>query len=420
MQMGKPLVLIIGYVWPEPNSSAAGSRMLQLIEFFKAENYTVEFASPAAYSPFAVDLKAIGVKQTAITLNCSSFDDYIRELNPAIVLFDRFMMEEQFGWRVAKYCPDALRLLDTEDLHCLREARRIAYKHQTTVDAGLLQSDLAKREVASIFRCDLTFMISEYEMELLTGTFKVDQTLLFYLPLLVTQTELTALPQREPFASRKDFVFIGNFLHEPNWNCVQVLKKEIWPELRKQLPEAALYIYGAYPSQKVLDFNNPKERFFVKGRAENSFEVIEKARVLLAPIRFGAGIKGKLLDAMVCGTPSVTTTTGAESMSGDLEWNGFIEDNNSRFIEQAAALYANEQLWQEKQNNGLLLLQERYRDVLYRESLKNRITDLLQHVNEHRLGNFIGAMLQHHSLQSTHYMSKWITEKNKDKSHSSE
>ena len=420
MQMGKPLVLIIGYVWPEPNSSAAGSRMLQLIEFFKAENYTVEFASPAAYSPFAVDLKAIGVKQTAITLNCSSFDDYIRELNPAIVLFDRFMMEEQFGWRVAKYCPDALRLLDTEDLHCLREARRIAYKHQTTVDAGLLQSDLAKREVASIFRCDLTFMISEYEMELLTGTFKVDQTLLFYLPLLVTQTEHTAFPQRESFASRKDFVFIGNFLHEPNWNCVQVLKKEIWSELRKQLPEAALYIYGAYPSQKVLDFNNPKERFFVKGRAENSFEVIEKARVLLAPIRFGAGIKGKLLDAMVCGTPSVTTTTGAESMSGDLEWNGFIEDDNSRFIAQAAALYANEQLWQEKQNNGLLLLQERYRDVLYWESLKIRITDLLQHVNEHRLGNFIGAMLQHHSLQSTHYMSKWITEKNKDKSHSSE
>ncbi len=114
----------------------------------------------------------------------------------------------------------------------------------------------------------------------------------------------------------------GTFCIEPNWNCVQVLKTEIWPELRKRLPDAKLLIYGAYPSQKVLQLHNPKEHFYIKGRAEIAEEVLEKAKILLAPIRFGAGIKGKLLEAMVYGTPSVTTSIGAEAMRWGfaLEW----------------------------------------------------------------------------------------------------
>ena len=112
-------VLIIGFVWPEPNSSAAGGRMVQLISIFKKQGFEVTCASPAMDSDFMVDLDSLGVTKRFIALNCSSFDVFIKELNPSIVLFDRFMIEEQFGWRVAENCPDALRLLDTEDLHCL-------------------------------------------------------------------------------------------------------------------------------------------------------------------------------------------------------------------------------------------------------------------------------------------------------------
>ena len=117
-------LLIIGFVWPEPNSSAAGGRMLQLISLFTDEGYSITFASPAQDSDFMVNLEGYGVDKISIALNCSSFDAFVKELNPTVVLFDRFMMEEQFGWRVAENCPNALRLLDTEDLHCLRLARQ--------------------------------------------------------------------------------------------------------------------------------------------------------------------------------------------------------------------------------------------------------------------------------------------------------
>lgn len=406
-------LLIISSVWVEPNSSAAGSRMLQLIIFFQSQGYDITYASTSVSSDFAVDLTAIGVESRLVMMNSAIFDEFIIALHPDMVLFDRFMVEEQFGWRVAKYCPNALRILDTEDLHCLRDARQSAYKKKLEFTTDMLFSDVAKREIASIFRCDLTLMISEYEMELLQSVFKVDKCLLFYLPIVVEASAMRELENRIAFEERKDFVFIGNFLHEPNWNCVQVLKTEIWPLLSKRLPKANLLIYGAYPSHKVFQLDNTKERFFIKGRAENSQQVIESAKVLLAPIRFGAGIKGKLLEAMVYGTPSVTTTVGAEAMHDDLPWNGFIEDANEGFIEKAVALYSEETFWNAAQQNGFEIVKKRFMGSDFLDGLLSEINFLTANLAEHRLHNFIGSMLQHHTLQSTHYMAKWIEEKNK-------
>ena len=90
-------ILIIGFVWPEPNSTAAGSRMLQLVHFFQGNSYQITFASTAQASEFSMDLEALGVFQKNILLNDSLFDLFLQELNPDIVLFDRFLTEEQFG-----------------------------------------------------------------------------------------------------------------------------------------------------------------------------------------------------------------------------------------------------------------------------------------------------------------------------------
>jgi hypothetical protein len=405
-------LLIIGSVWPEPNSSAAGTRMLQLISLFKQEGFIVIFASPAMDSDFMVDLELEGVVKKTITLNSSGFDDYVKELNPSIVLFDRFMMEEQFGWRVSENCPDALRLLDTEDLHCLRVARQKAFKEKRSfVENDLLVEEVAKREIASILRCDLSLMISEYEMELLRGTFKIESSLLFYLPFLSEgMSDVDELPS---FEERKNFIFIGNFLHEPNWNAVQYLKESIWPLIKKQLPDAILDIYGAYPSQKVLQLNNTKERFIIKGRAANANEVVRQARVVLAPLRFGAGIKGKLLEAMQCGTPSITTTIGAESMEGGLPWNGIITDDPVVFAKESVRLYDDKSTWLQAQKNGVDIINQRYLRKLYDDDFIEHIKDLQANLQQHRLNNFMGSLLQHHTLKSTMYMSKWIEEKNK-------
>lgn len=407
-------VLILGFVWPEPNSSAAGERMVQLISIFKEQGFAVTFASPAMDSDYMVDLESLGVAKIAITLNCSSFDVFVKDLNPTIVLFDRFMMEEQFGWRVAENCPDALRLLDTEDLHCLRLARQKAFKENrqfTTND--LLVEDVAKREIASILRCDISLLIAEYEMELLQSVFKIDSNLLYYLPLLLEPINDSTIQNLPSFEERNNVVFIGNFLHEPNWNAVQYLKETIWPLIRKQMPEAVLHIYGAYPSQKVLQLHQPKQGFHILGRANDAQEVVRNARIVLAPLRFGAGIKGKLLEAMQCATPSVTTTIGAESMHGDLPWNGFIADNTKVFADRAVELYNDKNLWHDAQEKGFEIIEKRYLKSLFANDFIQYILKVQAHLKQHRLDNFMGTLLQHHTLTSTKYMSRWIEEKNK-------
>lgn len=405
-------VLIIGFVWPEPNSSGAGTRMLQLIDLFLLQGWNLTFACAAADSEFMYDITAIGVKKVAITLNDSGFDAFVKALNPTIVLFDRFMTEEQFGWRVAENCPDALRILDTIDLHSLRLARQKAFKSQRDFDTEDLFSDTAKREIASILRSDISLLISETEMELLRTDFKIDENLLYYLPFLVDPISPIAQSKWPDFENRKDFIFIGNFLHEPNCDAVQYLKKDIWPKIHELLPKAALKIYGAYPSQKVLQLHNSKEGFLVMGRAENAAEVVSKAKVVLAPVRFGAGSKTKLLEAMQCGTPSVTTAIGAESMAGVLPWNGVIADEIPEIVAAAVNLYIDIGFWKRSQKDGVAIVNERYSKSLFANDFINRLIAVQQNLKMHRLTNFVGAMLLHHSLASTRYMSKWIEAKN--------
>ncbi|KAF2512656.1 glycosyltransferase family 4 protein [Flavobacterium foetidum] len=407
-------LLIIGFVWPEPNSSAAGGRMMQLISIFKENGFEVTFASAAQDSDFMVDLGEFGVVKRNIELNSSSFDDFAKELNPDVVLFDRFMIEEQFGWRVIENCPKAIRILDTEDLHCLRTARQKAFKENRPFALfDLLSEEVAKREIASILRCDLSLIISEFEMNILKEVFKINEDLLFYLPFLVDEMKEEQLLKLPSFEERKNFVFIGNFLHEPNWNTVQHLKEAIWPSVKKDFPEAVLEVYGAYPSQKVLQLHQPKNGFFIMGRAEDANEIVKKARVVLAPIRFGAGLKGKLLEAMQCGTPSATTSIGSEAMHANLSWNGFIEDNPLEFSKKAIALYQDENLWKEAQKNGIEIINKCYQKKNYSEKLISLVNSLLMDSESHRLHNFMGNLLQHHAFKSTMYMSKWIEAKNK-------
>ncbi|MEZ8744840.1 glycosyltransferase [Vibrio sp. 10N.286.49.E1] len=407
-------VLAIGYVWPEPNSSAAGSHMMSLLRLFKRQGWSVEFATPAQETEHMIDLSEEGITSQSIQLNCDSFDQYIEELQPDVVMFDRFMMEEQFGWRVEKVCPNAFKLLDTEDLQFLRNARHEAVKKETELTKAHLYSDLAKREIAAILRCDLSLIISSYEMDLLKSEFNIDPKLLHHLPFMV---DLNTLPETtKSFEERKHFMTIGNFRHAPNWDAVLQLQK-IWPKIRKQLPETELHIYGSYPPPKATALHNPKTGFHIKGWAKDAQEVMEQARVCVAPLRFGAGIKGKLLDAMKLQTPNVTSEIGSEGMlpQGELQWPGAVAGDIDEFVEQAVGLYKDEEKWLKAQSQCHSILEAHYEQNQLGDTLIERLTALESDLESHRLDNFFGSMLKHHSMASTKYMSQWIAEKNKTK-----
>ncbi|WP_313373948.1 glycosyltransferase [Chishuiella sp.] len=407
-------LLIIGQVWPEPTSSAAGTRMIQLIDCFLKNDYKIYFASAASKSDFSFDLKSKNIDEISIRLNDESFDQFIEELKPTVVMFDRFMTEEQYSWRVSENYPNAIKILDTEDLHFLRNARQNAFKKQLCFTEDLLYTDLAKREIASILRCDLSLIISKEEIQILTEKFNINKDILYYIPFLENEIKNEDIKNWKDFDERKDFMFIGNFIHEPNYNCVLHLKTKIWPTLRKKLPKAEMHVYGAYASQKVLQLNNPKENFYIKGRANDAKETMCNYKVLLAPLQFGAGIKGKFIDAMLSGTPSVTTTIGAESMSENGEWNGYITDEASAFIEKAVLLYENGEIWKTKQKEGVNILNKNYNKELFELKFLNKINSIQNNLIQHRNSNFLGQILQYNTNQGTKYMSLWIEEKNKN------
>lgn len=407
-------VLFIGLVWPEPNSSAAGTRIIQLVHLFKNQGYEVHFASAAALSDFSFELKSIGVSTHDIALNHHSFNDFIGQLNPSIVIFDRFMIEEQYGWRVQQECPDAIRMLDTEDLHFLRQARQLALKNHQTTEGTHLFNDLTKRELAAILRCDISLIISEVELEILQQQFKIDASLLYYLPFLEEALTPEVTKEWNSYENREGFVFIGNYLHEPNWQTLQYLKTNVWPLLSQKLPNTSLNIYGAYASQKVTQLNSSREKFIVHGRAENARNTIAKHRILLAPLLFGAGAKGKFIDAMQSGTPIISTSVGAESMQGKLPWSGAITDSLDDLVNEAVKLYNDKTYWLNAQQNGLAIINQRYAKSNFEQAFLNYVAHLQTNLNTHRNANFIGAILNFHSLQSTRYMSLWIEEKNKN------
>lgn len=420
-------LLFIGYVWPEPRSSAASGHVMQLLQCFIDQGWQITFASPASAGPHKADLRSLGIAECSIQLNDSSFDRFVCELDPHIVVFDQFMIEEQFGWRVEKHCPAAVRILETSDLQSLRHARHAILRDilktdpQTTdltdifqadedcLFAYMASTDLALREVAALYRCDLSLMTSDLEMRLLSEGFNFPPQLLHWCPLMLEGTPAS----QAGFAERAHFLSIGNFRHAPNWDAVLWMKNAVWPLIRRQLPEAQLHVYGAYTPPKATALHNAAQGFLVKDWAEDALQVMAAARVCLAPLRFGAGIKGKLIDAMLCGTPSVTTPIGSEAMHGSLPWPGLIAETAQGIADAAVQLYRDQACWEQAQLDGWQLLQARYRYQTHCASLIERIEALRHDLPRQRLNNFTGAMLRHHQHKSTQYMAQWIEAKNR-------
>lgn len=396
-------LVIIGLVIPEPASTAAGTRMLQLIQLFSENRYKITFLTAANNLEFSEKMTV-----EKIEINDSSFDEKIKILNPDIVLFDRFVTEEQYGWRVSEHCPNAIKILDTEDLHFLREARKKAFLEKRKLEFSDYINEVFQREIASILRCDLSLIISQFEYQLLTITFKINKKILCYIPFILEKI----VKSNSHFKNRKNFVSIGNFLHEPNWQTVIKLK-QIWKKIHKKLPETELHIYGAYATEKVHQLNNEQEGFCIKGRADSVEKILNEYRVLLAPIPFGAGLKGKLLESMQFGIPNVTSTIGAEAMHGSLDWNGFIEDADESFIEKSITLYTDEKIWEKSFENGYRILENCFRKDDFTFNFFEQLNVIFENIETHRTENFLGKILQHHTLQSTKYLSKWIEEKNK-------
>ncbi|MEJ2163791.1 MAG: glycosyltransferase, partial [Robiginitalea sp.] len=270
-------LLVIGHRWPEPEATAAGSRMMGMLEGFLKEGYHITFASaavPGLYGTFAsaavpglygIPLEPLGIQTERISLNDSAFNEFLKSNPFEIVLFDRFMTEEQFGWRVRECLPDSTLVLDTEDLHSLRQSREKAIRQDRAwnVESWMTHPHFY-REIASILRCDLSLLVSAAERDLLKSHLPILEGKIFYLPF-----QMKPATEGDPvgFQQRSGFVFLGTGMHRPNLDAIEQLKNRIWPLLSRRLPQAVLRLYGAYRPGQILGFHNPPDRFEVCGWA---------------------------------------------------------------------------------------------------------------------------------------------------------
>lgn len=383
--------LFLSPLWPEPGSSAAGVRTEGLIRAFQRWGWDVHYAAAAKPNVYTKLLSDSGVPVHECGPNRAELLASILEATkPSVVIFDRFMAEEAYSFRVRELAPNALRVLDMQDLHALRKGRQElvesgADAHQVLAHKPSASNDSLLRELGAIQRSDLTLVCSPVELGLLQDTYGVAPSKLcqasFFcqeaapdaaqdygasapwlgvsgaesptasaaggddaqsVEIAPTLFDTPASPLSSPeqdwagsggapvvgfgyspfhgFDARHGFVTIGGFRHAPNVDAVEWLAAEIWPRIRARLPRshintATMRVYGAYPNHRVQALHNPSQGFHICGHAK-SLDVLARARVLLAPVRYGAGIKGKIVDAWRYGVPVVATDVGAEGMQG--------------------------------------------------------------------------------------------------------
>ena len=380
---------------------------------------SVVVASPGQNLEFRAPLEADGFATVTAEVNDSAFDRWIAAEKFDVVVFDRFFTEEQFGARVRAALPRALRVVDTVDLHFLRRergeaaAKKVESPKVALKGAEKLETDTL-RELAAIQRSDLTILTSPFEESLLAERYGIDPARLstwgFSYP------ETLADLARPKFSDRRGVAFIGNFRHLPNADAVNYLARELWPSLRTLRPDLELFIYGAYPPKSAMDLHRPERGFHVVGPCDDAIETLALHRALLAPIRYGAGIKGKISDAWAAGTPVVTSPIGAEGMAGeDGTFAGAIvpgDADPAAWSSALAALLDSESVFSAAAALGRQALRTQYGERAQSERIVARIRTAMVGLDERRAGAWMQKILWREESRSTEYFSRWIELKN--------
>jgi len=326
-------------------------RTVALIRGLQARGWAVTVGSPAARNAASASLADGGATVVDAPLNRSPpLAALLAVARPALVIFDKFTAEEAFSHAVREHAPGAARVVDLQDVASLRRARgravgeaderakgaaapppppclaATAAETSTPPPLSPLHAALAAvpaaggdpdggREVAAILRCDAALVCSPLEGALLAGGWGLPPAKLVPAPFFARPLghRRAVTPVGRSWGDRTHFVMVGHHGHAPNADGLTWLTAPggAWDAIADACPGAELHVWGAYESAAARGVACARRRILLRGRAPN-LSVLGRARVLLAPLRFGAGLKGKVVEAWARGTPVVTTPIGAE------------------------------------------------------------------------------------------------------------
>jgi hypothetical protein len=248
-----------------------------------------------------------------------------------------------------RYAPQAKVVYDTQDLHFVRERRRA----ELECDATLLDGAAWRRqqELGLVGAVDCTLVVSETERGVLMRErpgARVEVVPLMY----------EAFDRPAGFAGRADLVFLGGYRHLPNVDAATYFVREVFPLVRARLPGVRFHVIGSDPPAEILDLAAPD--VVVHGHVPDLAPIMNTCRVAVHPLRFGAGVKGKILTAMAFGLPGVGTGIAVEGLGLREGTEFLVADEPRAFAESVARLYTDETLWTRLAKAGLTVLAHRH------------------------------------------------------------
>ena len=339
-------VLVLDHCTPTPNQDAGSVTVFNLLLLLREMDFQVTFIPEDnfLYVPeYTTALQRNGIEVLYAPFFIS-VEQHLKEQGARYELAFMFrpgVIERHLN-AIKKHCPKSKVLYHTVDLHFLRMAREAELQKDKAKER--LAQEMQQRELAAIQAADASIVHSTAELELLRPM--LPEAKLHVFPLIMDVKGTT-----KRFSERRDIVFVGGYQHTPNVDAVQHFVKGIMPLLREQLPGVRFYAVGSKPPEEIKAL--ACEDIIITGFVEDLNPLLDKMRVSVAPLRYGAGIKGKIGIAMAAGLPVVATPMAAEGMSLTDGENILVADGTDAFVNAVVRIYRDEALWRSISRNGL-------------------------------------------------------------------
>lgn len=357
-------LLVIDHYVPMYDRDAGSFFMYSLLRALAALDYKVVFwpENLYAHQPYTAVLQQLGIE---VTLGPHNINAYLLEFgsNFDAAILTRNHIAINFIDTVRRYIPKVI--YHDPDLEFLREQRR--YEQE-----GRDQKELVKikeREFYLFRNCDLIGIHSPVERDIIQQ--EMPEASIEVIPLPVPDV----VKCEAPFEERKGLLFVGG-THPPNVDALRYFIADLLPLLRRQFPAITLTVVGEVSRHELSDLDLNQVIF--TGYVEDLRPLFEEALVYIAPLRFGAGIKGKILEAINYGVPVVTTSIGAEGIGLSDGENVFIADSADGFVEAVARLHRDRELWERLSNRGRQYVEMNFSQAAFREKVEYVMSKLLK------------------------------------------
>jgi glycosyltransferase involved in cell wall biosynthesis len=360
-------VLIIDHRLPTPDRDSGSFRMMEMIRAILARGHHVSFIpnNLLVWSPYLEALEDVGAEVVSPP-SYSSVTDYLKQRGRDfhLAILCRAEVAARHMTAVKRFAPQARIVFDTVDLCFLREERQARVEQDPS--RGSAAAARKQQELRLAIRADRTLVVSPIERAILQAEWpEIDVRII---------PNMYPVEETDPpgFESRRDIVFIGGFLHVPNVDAVLFFAKEIYPRFRARIPDTVFRVIGPDAPAEICQLAGPDIE--ILGYVPDVRPIFDRARVSVAPLRYGAGVKGKVNQSMLLGVPTVVTSMAAEGMYLVHEQDALIADDPESFADAVVRLWTSRELWERVSTNGRRNLREHFSV----EAAAQALDDLLQ------------------------------------------